>query len=113
MSALTLTKLFEPAALTTGLVTYYTVPSPSTALLKGGVLRCSNVTAGAITVTIHGVPKAGSAGDDNAVVKGYSVPANDYRDIEVPTLKEGDFIQALASAGTSITLHALTGNLYS
>lgn len=113
MSTLTLAKLFEPAQLGATLATYYTVPTPTTTLLRGGVLRFTNTTAGPITIDAHLVPKSGTAGDSNAIAKGKSVAANDYLDIEVPTAKEGDFIQAKASAATSITIHALSGNLFS
>ena len=112
MSSITLTKLFEPAQLTASLVTYYTVPSPYTSL-RDFTVRVTNTTAGAITVDVHAVPASGSATDANAVVKGYSVPANDYRDIDLPALKVSDFVQAKASAGTSITIHAISGVLFS
>ena len=112
MSALTFAKLFEPAQLTATLATYYTVPTPSTNLLKNAIVRVSNTTGTARTVDIHAVPKSGSAGDDNALVKSYTIPANDYRDIIIGQMKEGDFIQAKADAATSVTIHSVDGNLY-
>lgn len=112
MSSLTFTKLFEPAQLTVSLVTYYTVPTPSTNLLKNAIIRVTNTTGAARTVDVHAVPKSGTAGDDNALVKAYPIPANDYRDIIVGQMKEGDFIQALADAATSVTIHPIDGNLY-
>lgn len=112
MSALTFTKLFEPAQLTASLVTYYTVPTPSTNLLKNAVVRVTNTTGTARTVDIHSVPKADTAGDDNALVKNYTIPATDYRDIIIGQMKEGDFIQAKADSATSVTIHCIDGNLY-
>lgn len=111
MSSITLVKLFEPAQLTGSVATYYTVAAPYT-VLRDFTIRVTNTTAGAVTVDVHAVPSAGTASDTNAVVKGYSIPANDYRDIDVPVMKVGDFLQAKASAGTSISLHAVSGVLF-
>lgn len=72
-------------------------------------IRLTNVTAGAITVTIHVVPSGGSASDSNAHLKGYSIPANDYIDIDLGNLPDAAVVSGLASAGTSITAHFLSG----
>lgn len=105
------TVLFDPAALTTSAVTYYTVPTGRK--LVGARIRLSNVTAGAVTATVHAVPSGGSAADSNAQIKGYSIGANDYVDLDIGTLEAGDTIQALAGAGTSITISAIDGRLFS
>lgn len=105
---------FAPTVLTTSAATLYTVPaSPTSSLLRGGRLRFTNTTAGAVTVTAHAIPAAGSAADGNAFVKGKSIAANDYLDVDVPIMPAGAFIQALASAGTSITTHMLSGSVFS
>lgn len=100
-------KAFDPVVLTTVLQTLYTVPAAVT--MRAGVLRFTNTTAGAVTVTVHAVPAAGTASDGNAFVKALSVPASDYYDVAIPILKAGDFLQALASANASITCHFLQG----
>lgn len=108
--ALTFSKLFEPAQLTTAAATYYTVSaSPTTNLLRNGRIRLSNNTAGAVTATVHAVPSGGSASDTNAILKAYSIGANSYIDLDLPLMKAGDFLQALAGAATSISIHAIDG----
>lgn len=101
-------KQFEPAQLTTSAATYYTAAGT----LRDGRLLLANTTGGAVTYTVYVVPSGGSAGDSNAIVKGKSLGANDFVEIDLPRMKSGDFVQALASAGTSITIHYLGGVEY-
>lgn len=109
--ALNYAKLFEPAALGTSVATYYTVAAPNT--LRNASVRLTNVTAAPVTATVHAVPLSASATAANAILYGYSIPANGYIDLSIPTLKVGDTIQALAGAVTSITIHCLDGVLFS
>lgn len=105
---------FAPTVLTTSAATLYTVPTtPTSALLRGGRMRFTNTTAGPITVTAHAVPSGGSAAVGNAFVNAKSVAAGDYLDVDVPIIPAGGFIQALASANTSITAHMLSGSIFS
>lgn len=112
--ALQFAKFFEPAQLTASVATYYTVPSsPTTTLLRNGRIRLSNTTAAPVTATVHAVPASGSAADANAIIKAYSIGANSYLDVDLPIMKAGDTLQALAGAATSISLHAIDGVLWS
>jgi len=112
--ALTYGKLFEPAQLTTSAATYYTVPtSPPTSLLRNGRIRLSNNTAGAVTVTVYAVPASGAASATNAILSAYSLAANSALDIDLPQMKAGDFLQALAGAATSISIHSIDGVIFS
>jgi hypothetical protein len=112
--AITYSKLFEPTVLTTSAATLFTVgATPTTNLLRGGRVRFTNTTAGAVTVTAHAVPLAGSAADGNAILKAKSIAANDYLDVDLPMMKAGDFFQALAGAGASITAHLIAGSVFS
>lgn len=112
--ALTFLQLFTPKVLTTSAATIYTLPaSPTTNFIGNGRIRFTNVTAGAITVNAWAIPAAGSAADGNAFMKTESIPANSHVDVDLPQMIAGDFIQALASAGTSITVHAISGIIYS
>ena len=112
--ALSFTQLFAAAALTNAAVTYYTVPAtPTSSVLMNGRVRFTNVTAGAITVTAYAIQIAGSAADSNAFMKAESIAANSHVDVDVPLLAAGGFLQALASAGTSITITALSGVIFS
>lgn len=107
-------KFFDATVLTTSAATLYTVPAtPSSLLLRGARMRFTNTTAGPITVTAHAVPSGGAAAVGNAFVYTKSIAAGEYLDVDIPLLGPGGFIQALASANTSITATALAGALFS
>ena len=55
----------------------------------------------------------GTAAAGNAFISAKSIAANDYLDVDVPVMPAGAFIQALASANTSITAHMLSGSIFS
>ena len=108
------TNFFAPAVLTTAAVTLATVPAtPFGTILRGGRIRFTNTTAVAAAVTAYAVPPAGTAGVGNAFVSAKSIAANDFLDVDVPIMPAGAFLQALASANTSITAHMLGGGLFS
>lgn len=102
-------KLFTAQVLTTSAATIFT----ATDLLKNGRVRFTNTTAGAITVNAHVVAAAGSASDSNAFLKLKSIAASDYLDVDLPSMISGDFLQALASANTSCTIHEIGGIYWS
>ena len=105
---------FDATVLTTSAATLFTVPaSPSTTLLRQGRIRLTNTTGGAITATLYAVPPAGTAGTVNAFVSAKSIAANDYLDVDVPQLRAGAFVQALAGATPGITAHMISGALFS
>jgi hypothetical protein len=97
---------FTPTVLGTAAGTLFTVPaSPASTLLRGGRIRLTN--------TLHAVPPAGAAADGNAFVKGKSIAANDFLDVDVPLMGAGAFVQGLAGSATSITAHMISGSLFS
>ena len=97
-----------------GAVTLFTLPSsPASTLLRGGRIRLTNTTGGAVAVTLYAVPAAGAAGAGNAFVSGKSVAANDFLDVDVPLIGPGAFVQGLAGAAASITAHMISGSLFS
>ena len=105
---------FTPTVLGTSVGTLFTVPaSPTSTLLRGGRMRFTNTTGAAVTVTAYAIPSGGSAADGNSFVKAKSIAANDYLDIDVPLMSPGGFVQALASAATSVTAHMLSGSYFS
>lgn len=80
-----------------------TTPVNSQDIIKRAVF--TNVTGGAVTVTIYRVAAAGTAGTTNIVVDAFSVTANGtYVPAELANmvLNAGESIQCLASAATSI-----------
>ena len=66
-----------------------------------------NHTAGAVTVTGHVIPSAGSVGNDNYFMDAESIGAGDRLEVNVPQMAAGDDLQMFASAANSITVHDL------
>jgi hypothetical protein len=98
---------FGQAAITTSVVTLYTVPSGTRALLKE--FSIANTTGAAINVRVFLVPSGGTAGTANAFLYDVPVPANNalqYNGIEV--LNVGDTIQ-IQAASTGLTIIASGG----
>lgn len=108
-------KLFEPIALAlTTPTTIFTVPSVvASTLLRGGIVRITNSTAGPVSATLHNVPLAGSAASANMCFPTTSIGANSYVDVQLPQMKAGDFLQGFASAATSLNIQAIAGSYYS
>lgn len=108
-------KLFEPVALVlTTVTTIFTVPAtPSTTLLRGGIVRITNTTAAAAVATLYAVPLAGTAGVTNAFLSNKSIPPNDYIDLQVPQMKAGDFVQGFAGTAAALNIQAIGGSYYS
>lgn len=93
--------------LTTGTATYYTAPSNTKARITQCVI--TNTSAGAETAKVHLVPSGGSADDTNVVFDDSvtSVAAGETKTITGAigqVLEAGGTIQAIASAGTALTL---------
>lgn len=91
--------------ITTGAVAYVTGPANGQALIKRAVF--TNITAGAVTITVYRVASGGSPGSANIVIDARPVPAlgTDLApELSNMVLSAGDTIQALASANTSINL---------
>ena len=104
-------KLFSPVSLATSEVDIYTVPSGK--VLRRATVRVSNVTALADPITLYAVPAGGTAADSNAIVKGMSVAANNYADINIPVLEAGDKIKGLAGTAGTLVVHGIDGVLIS
>lgn len=113
MAGITLKKLFEPTILTTSAATIFTLNTASgagtTTILENLVLRVVNYTAGSITVSGYAVASGDTASDADYFCKDLSIAANDYSLVTVPVMAYNGFIQMLASAGTSITVHHESG----
>lgn len=106
--------LFNPTVLTAAAATIYTVPAAPPTLVAGNVrVRFTNTTAGAVSVTAYGIPSGGSAAAGNQFLNAVSIAGNAYLDVDVPALGPGGFMQALAGAVTSITVHQLNAVLFS
>jgi predicted phage tail protein len=100
-------RIIDGAQLTTSAATYYTAPANTYCTISAFTL--TNTTAGAITATVYLVPNGGTAGATNTILSAKTVAAGESFNVPSAigqTLYNGAFIQALASAGTSITLVA-------
>lgn len=93
--------------ITTAAVAYVTGAANAQTLVKRAVF--TNVTAGAITITVHRVPSGGTAGATNMIIDTRSIAAlgTDLApELANMVLTAGDTIQCLASANASINFFA-------
>lgn len=98
-------KPITSAQLTTSAATYYTAPTVKASLIRQ--LVATNTTATNRTVTVYLVPSGGTAGAANELIITRIVPANDsiiLWEALNQALATGGTIQALADAGTAVTL---------
>lgn len=92
------------AAITGTIATIYTTPAGFRTFVKD--LNICNTTGSAVTLNIHIVPKAGTAGTDNAILYAYSIAANTtYRWTGVQIMNELGTIQVKGST-TGLTITA-------
>jgi len=106
------TKLFEPVALGLAAATIFTVTGAPSTLLRGAIVRITNATTGSLAATLYSVPKAGTNGATNVFFPGMSIGRESYIDVQVPQMKEGDFLQGFSSAA-GLNIQAIAGALYS
>ncbi len=112
---LNFSQLFPPKTLSDAFATptmiYQTVKSPSTAVLRNGMVRLSNNATTAFAVTLHAVPNGASADASNICFPGGAVQGNDYLDVPFPQLAPGDSLQGYSSTGGRIVVTAIDGVL--
>lgn len=74
----------------------YTVPASTRALVK--TIDIANNNLAAVVVTVYMVPSAGTAGADNILIPGVTIPASSVLQWSgVHVLNAGDTIQAVAA----------------
>lgn len=98
-------RIIAGSQLTVSAATYYTAPDSTKCVIKR--LTLVNTTAGAVTATVYLVVSGGTASDANTITKTRTLAANETWDCasaEGHVIEAGGTIQALASAGTSITI---------
>ena len=96
--------LGSPAQIAASATTYYTSTNCRTRIDK--VTVC-NTTAGTLTFTMYKIPSGGTASATNTVISAHSILAGEtYTCPELVGhwLAPSDFIQALASSATSLSL---------
>lgn len=98
-------KAIVAAQLTTSAAIYYTAPTGTTSTINN--LSLTNTSVSPVTVTLYRVPSAGSPGAANTILSAFSLAAGQTY---VPPqaiglqLEAGMTLQALASAGTAVTI---------
>jgi hypothetical protein len=98
-------RIIAGSQLTGSAATYYTAPANTKCIVKR--LTLCNTSATPATATIYLIASGGSASDSNTITKTKTLyPAETWScpDAEGHVLEAGGFIQALASAATSITI---------
>ncbi len=97
-------KANTPAALTTSAATYYTVSASVVGNIKE-VLLCNTSGSAARSVTVYFVPSGGSPAASNTVISGVSIASSTTVRFPFNTfLAAADTVQALASAGTDVSI---------
>lgn len=102
--ATTPSRIISGSQLTTSAVTYVTAVNERIRLER---ITLCNTTGGAVTATVYLVPSGGAAGVTNIVISAKSIaPGETYKCPELigHVLESGGTLQALASAGASITI---------
>jgi hypothetical protein len=109
--ALTISQLFQPVQLPNPVAVLFSMPTVG--VLKNGRVRLTNTSAAAVTVTLYAAAAGTASGAGNCFLSAKSIAANDYLDIDLPTLTGGDTLRGLASTASVITMHELGGVIYS
>lgn len=100
-------RLVDGSQLTTSAATYYTAPANTSTIIRQATL--TNTSGTAQTATVHLVPSGGSATASNMILSARSIaPGESYPvySAQGQVLAGGGTIQALASAGSAISLVA-------
>lgn len=100
-------QLVAGSQLTTSAASYYTVPANTITTISACTLI--NSTATARTATVYLVPSGGSAGATNVILSARTIAAGESYNVAAAigqSIPAGASIQALADAGTAITLVA-------
>jgi len=95
----------DGAQIANSATTYYTATN---CMARVDACTITNTTSGAVTVTIYRIESGGSAGASNTILSSYSIAAGESYVVSAligQWLETSGFIQMVASAATSLTLH--------
>lgn len=112
MPTLEIKQLFSPIVLPAAAAVLYTMPVAAGTVLKNGRVRLSNTTAAPLAATLYSDLAATASSAANVCFPTKNVPANDYIDVDLPTMKAGDTLRGFAGAAAGITMQELGGVLY-
>lgn len=108
--AVTLTKLFTPVQLPSSAGVLWTF-STAAATLKNLRVRLTNTSASAVPVTLYVDVAATVSSAANCCLSAKSIPANDYLDIDIPSMVTGDTLRGFAGTASVITMHEIGGTV--
>ena len=108
--AVTLTKIFPPVQLPASVAVLFTFATTG-ATLKNLRVRLTNTSASAVPVTLHVDVAATASGAGNCCLSAKSIAANDYIDIDIPTMVTGDTLRGFAGTANVITMHEIGGTI--
>ena len=63
-------------------------------------------------LSVHIIPKGGSADATNIFVNERTIDPQKYLDLVVPTMSESEILHALIEATSEVIVHAVAGTLY-
>lgn len=105
-------QLFTPTVLTTSSAVIYTMPtSPTTTVLRNGRVLLTNYSGAIRAVTLYSDVAATASSDVNAFAKTVSIPVGGSVPVDLPVMKAGETLRALADAATSVTMWHIDGFL--
>ncbi len=103
------TNVVDAVQIAAATTTYYTAPATAGGFAKIVEMTVANDTTTAITFTIYKVPNAGTAGDDNIIVKDQTLASGDSFSITELLgdiyVEPSGLIRAIASVASQATLH--------
>lgn len=108
--AFTTLKAFEPVQLGATAGTVYTVPITPASRTVNFRVRLVNTDSASQAVTLYAVPSGGTAGVTNSCFQ-QTLTAGEVRDVDIPVMKSGDFLQGMAGTAAKVTIHHLGGLL--
>ena len=109
--AVTLSKLFAPLQLGSSAAVLYT--NSTGGVIKNLRIRLTNTSGSAVPVTLYADVAATASSASNCCLSAVSIAANDYLDLDVPTLANGDTLRGFAGTGAVITMHEIGGAVVS
>lgn len=108
--AVTLTKLFTPVQLTNAASVLWTF-STAAATLKNLRVRLTNTSGSAVPVTLYVDVAATGSTAANCCLSAKSIPANDFLDLDIPSMVTGDTLRGFAGTANVITMHEIGGTV--
>lgn len=109
--AVTLTKIFPPVQLPGAAAGVLFTFATAGGTLKNLRVRLTNTSGAAVPATLYADVAANSSSAANCCLSAKSIAANDYLDIDIPTMVTGDTLRGFAGTANVITMHEIGGTI--